>query len=194
MRPTLLLTLAASALVAIACSGSPNATAPSEPAPDTAAETAATPETAEAPDPAAATTAEATAASKAAPATDVTYFAEEGIAIKGADAVAYFTAGDYVPGSSEFTYDWGGATWQFASAENRDAFAADPDGYAPQYGGYCAWAVSQGYTAPIDPTAWKIVDGKLYLNYDAKIQSRWAKDIPGNIAKANDNWPAVLTQ
>ncbi len=119
-------------------------------------------------------------------------FEKDGVAIAGADPVAYFTAGEYTPGSDEFTHDWEGATWQFASAENRDLFAADPEQYAPEYGGFCAWAVSQGNTAPIDPTAWKIVDNKLYLNYDAGIQERWAKDIPGNIAKADENWPGVL--
>jgi YHS domain-containing protein len=192
MRPTLFLTLAASALFAIACSGSPTATAPEAPA-DTAEAPAETAETAAAP---AAETAEAASDAKAAAksAETVSYFAEDGIAIAGADPVAYFTAGDYVPGTSDFTHEWNGVTWQFASAENRDTFAADPENYAPQYGGYCAWAVSEGYTAPVDPTAWKIVDGKLYLNYDAKIQARWEKDIPGNIAEANANWPAVLKQ
>jgi YHS domain-containing protein len=190
MRPTLFLTLAASALFAIACSGSPNAIAPEAPA-DTAEAPAETAETAAAP---AAETAEAASDAKAAvkSAETVSYFAEDGIAIAGADPVAYFTAGDYVPGTSDFTHEWNGVTWQFASAENRDTFAADPENYAPQYGGYCAWAVSEGYTAPVDPTAWKIVDGKLYLNYDANIQARWEKDIPGNIAEANANWPAVL--
>ncbi|MDV3350419.1 YHS domain-containing (seleno)protein [Leptothoe sp. LEGE 181152] len=119
-------------------------------------------------------------------------FAEDNVAIRGADPVAYFTEGDYTPGSEEFTHDWEGATWQFASAENRDLFAANPEEYAPQYGGFCAYAVSQGNTAPIEPTAWKIVDGKLYLNYNDKIQQRWAKDIPGYIAKADTNWPGVL--
>ena len=119
-------------------------------------------------------------------------FAEDGIAIRGADPVAYFTAGEYTPGSDEFTHEWEGATWQFASAENRDLFAANPEEYAPQYGGFCAYAVSQGNTAPIEPTAWKIVEGKLYLNYNDKIQKRWSKDIPGYIAKAEQNWPGVL--
>jgi YHS domain-containing protein len=142
----------------------------------------------------AATTAEADADSRA-ESIEVRYFADdEGLAIKGTDPVAYFTAGEPVAGSAEFTHTWGGATWQFASAENRDQFAADPEKFAPQYGGFCAWAVSQGYTAPIDPEAWKIVDDKLYLNYDKRIQSRWEKDIPGNIEKANTNWPGVLTE
>ena len=124
----------------------------------------------------------------------VQYFAENNVAIRGADLVAYFTESAYVPGSSEFTHEWQGVTWQFASAENRDAFAADPDAYAPEYGGFCAWAVSQGYTAEIDPEAWKIVEGKLYLNYSPGVQRRWARDIPGNIAKADQNWPGVLEQ
>lgn len=119
-------------------------------------------------------------------------FAKDGVAIAGADPVAYFTQSDYIPGSDGFTHDWEGATWHFASAENRDLFAANPEAYAPEYGGFCAWAVSQGSTAPIDPTAWKIVDGKLYLNYSDGIQKKWSKDIPGNIAKADQNWPAVL--
>lgn len=119
-------------------------------------------------------------------------FAEDGVAIRGADPVAYFTVGEYTPGSDEFTYEWEGALWQFASAENRDLFAASPEDYAPQYGGFCAYAVSQGNTAPIEPTAWKVVDGKLYLNYNDKIQKRWSKDIPGYIAQADENWPGVL--
>jgi len=121
-----------------------------------------------------------------------TYFAENGIAIRGADPVAYFTNSAHVPGSDEFTHDWQGVTWKFASAENRDSFAADPDAYAPQYGGFCAYAVSQGATAPIEPEAWKIVDGKLYLNLNKKIQKRWEKDISGFIAAADQNWPGVL--
>lgn len=120
-------------------------------------------------------------------------FVENDIAIRGADPVAYFTQGGYVPGSANYIYEWGGAIWQFASAENRDLFASNPEQYAPQYGGFCAWAVSQGYTAAIDPTAWRIVDGKLYLNFDARVQRRWQQDIPGNIARANQNWPGVVS-
>jgi YHS domain-containing protein len=115
-----------------------------------------------------------------------------GTAIDGYDPVAYFKQGKPVEGDSEYSYDWMGATWYFASAENRDLFAADPEKYAPQYGGYCAWAVSQGYTASSDPEAWRIVDDKLYLNYSKSVQSRWAQDIPGNIEKADANWPKVL--
>ncbi len=114
------------------------------------------------------------------------------VAIKGYDPVAYFTESKPVKGTKDFVFDWNGATWQFASAAHRDAFAKDPARYAPQYGGYCAWAVSQGYTANIDPTAWKIVDDKLYLNYDADVQAKWSQDIPGFIAKADTNWPEIL--
>jgi YHS domain-containing protein len=114
------------------------------------------------------------------------------VAVSGHDPVAYFTAGKPVEGSKEFKATWMGAEYRFASAANRDRFKADPARYAPQYGGYCAWAVSQGYTAPADPTVWKIVDGRLYLNYDAAVGRKWATDIPGHIAKANANWPKVL--
>jgi YHS domain-containing protein len=114
-----------------------------------------------------------------------------GTAIDGYDPVAYFKEGKPVEGDSEYSYDWMGATWYFASAENRDLFVTDPEKYAPQYGGYCAYAVSQGGTADIDPDAWKIEDGKLYLNLNKKVQAIWLKDVPGYIAKANANWPSI---
>lgn len=114
------------------------------------------------------------------------------LAVSGYDPVAYFREGKPVEGSSNHQFEWNGATWRFASAENLAAFEADPEAFAPRYGGYCAWAVSQGYTASTDPTAWRIVDGRLYLNYSHAVQRRWAQDIPGNIAKADGNWPAVL--
>lgn len=115
-----------------------------------------------------------------------------GVAIKGYDPVAYFTESKPIKGSSDHAFDWNGAEWRFASAANRDLFKADPVKYAPQFGGYCAWAVSRGYTAGIDPEAWKVVNGRLYLNYSAKVQAQWAEDIPGNIAKAEENWPKIL--
>ena len=87
-----------------------------------------------------------------------------------------------------------GAKWQFSSAANRDLFAADPGKYAPQYGGYCAFGVSEGHKAKVDPSVWKIVDGKLYLNYDAGVGNEWRKDIPGRIAKADKNWPKVMKE
>ncbi len=115
-----------------------------------------------------------------------------GIAIKGYDPVAYFTDANPVKGESNFLFDWNGAIWRFASAANRDTFKAAPEKYAPQFGGYCAWAVSQGYTAGIDPAAWKIVNGKLYLNYSLEVQKKWEGDVPGFIAKADVNWPKLL--
>ena len=125
------------------------------------------------------------------PAAADTVFAENGVALRGTDVVAYFTAGDAVPGKPEFRHDWNGATWHFATAQNRDAFAAEPSRYAPQYGGFCAWAVANNYTAPIDPEAWRIVDGKLYLNYSRAIRLRWDMMRQSNIAKADANWPAL---
>ncbi|WP_342070994.1 YHS domain-containing (seleno)protein [Yoonia algicola] len=119
-------------------------------------------------------------------------YAEGGIAVDGSDVVAYFTDGAPVAGDPAITAEYMGATWLFASEANRDAFAADPARYAPQYGGYCAYAVSQGYTASTVPEAWSIVDDKLYLNFSTGVRSRWERDIPGHIAAADANWPAVL--
>jgi YHS domain-containing protein len=115
-----------------------------------------------------------------------------GIAIKGYDPVAYFTGAKPVEGKKTYELEWNGATWRFASAKHRSLFAADPEKYAPQYGGYCAFGVSRGYAVGVDPTAWKIVDGKLYLNYNHDVQAEWVKDIPGFIARADANWPKVL--
>lgn len=115
-----------------------------------------------------------------------------GGAIRGYDPVAYFTEAKPVKGKSAYQFKWQGATWSFASSENRDRFVKNPDKYAPQYGGYCAWAVSQGYTASIDPDAWRIVNGKLYLNYSKGVQQQWEQDIPGHVAKADVNWPKLL--
>jgi YHS domain-containing protein len=114
-----------------------------------------------------------------------------GLAIDGYDPVAYFTRNAPVKGTREFTLGFEGATYRFASAEHREQFAKDPARYVPQYGAFCAWAVSRGYTADTDPLAWRIVDGKLYLNYNASVQKQWEQDIPGNISKANANWPAL---
>ncbi|MEO3471314.1 YHS domain-containing (seleno)protein [Roseomonas sp. CAU 1739] len=129
-----------------------------------------------------------------APATAAQVNAEDGVAVRGTDVVAYVTDGRPVPGRREFTHQWQGATWRFASAANRDRFAADPARYAPAYGGFCAYAVSEGYTAPIDPAAWRIVDGRLFLNYDRSVQRRWERDIPGRVARADANWPRLSAQ
>jgi YHS domain-containing protein len=114
-----------------------------------------------------------------------------GNAIEGYDAVAYHIDGKPVEGSSDFEHDWEGATWRFASAANRDLFAADPAKYAPAYGGYCAYGVTKGYKPDIDPQAWSIVEGQLYLNLSPAIQTRWEQDIPGYIAKADEIWPTI---
>jgi hypothetical protein len=117
-----------------------------------------------------------------------------GVAVKGYDVVAYRTDGAPVKGRVEFEYRWQNAVWRFASAGNRDRFATSPESFAPQFGGYCAWAVSRGYTADIDPEAWRLVDGMLYLNYSKRVQRMWEQDIAGNIAKGRLNWPGVLTR
>lgn len=113
------------------------------------------------------------------------------IAIHGYDPVAYFTAGRPTEGKDEITFSWQGAVWRFATPENRDLFAKDPGRYAPQYGGYCAYAVSQNSTADIDPRAWKIVNNKLYLNYDLDIQKKWESNRDAFIVAADKNWPAL---
>ena len=120
------------------------------------------------------------------------YSAGGGIAINGYDPVAYFTAEDAVEGSAEFTSEYEGSTWQFASADNKAMFDADPAKFAPQYGGYCAYAVSKGYTAKTDPDAWTVHDGKLYLNFSKSVQGLWTLRRAHHIASANANWPNVL--
>lgn len=116
-----------------------------------------------------------------------------GVAIRGYDPVAYHVEGKPVKGSSQYEFKWKNAKWRFSSAENLNLFEADPEKFAPRYGGYCAWAVSQGYTASVDPeNAWTIVEGRLYLNYSVDVKIMWSRDIPGNIKKADANWPGVL--
>ena len=115
-------------------------------------------------------------------------------AIHGYDTVAYFTEGRPTRGDEAFQVEYNDATWLFASAANRDRFAADPETWAPQYGGYCAYGVSKGYAPDIDPVAWNIVDGKLYLNYSPNVQRKWEQDIPGYISTANEQWPGVLNR
>ncbi|MDE2977183.1 MAG: YHS domain-containing protein [Acidobacteriota bacterium] len=116
------------------------------------------------------------------------------LAIRGYDPVAYFTEGRAVKGDKDFTLGWQGADWRFASAGNRDLFSDDPEKYAPRYGGYCAWAVSRNYTAPTDPDAFTVVNGKLYLNYNRRVMRQWLEDRDRNIEQADENWPAVLEE
>ncbi len=110
-------------------------------------------------------------------------------AVSGYDVVSYF-AGTPAAGSTEFTVMHNGAGFRFASAANRDVFRASPDRYAPQFGGHCAWAASQGRLAGPDPTIWHIVGGKLYLNCSKDADAKWLADVAGNIAKADAFWEA----
>ncbi len=115
----------------------------------------------------------------------------EGYAVHGYDVVAYFTEGKPVPGNDSYTAQHGGATYRFASAGHRDAFAANPAKYAPQYGGYCAFGTAMGRKFDGDPQAWAIVDDKLYLNLNKDVQSRWKGNVPGFIKGAENNWPLI---
>jgi hypothetical protein len=115
-----------------------------------------------------------------------------GVAIEGYDTVAYFTDAQATKGSEDFTYDWLGATWLFASAEHRDLFAEQPVRYAPQYGGHCALGTAFGEsTVNIDPEAWSIVDGQLYLQYSKGGRQEWERDRADRIAAADQKWPEV---
>lgn len=115
-----------------------------------------------------------------------------GVAIRGYDTVAYFTGGAPAEGSDRFTTQYQGATWKFASQQHLDLFKADPEKYAPQYGGYCAYGVAQDSLVKIEPENWTIVEDKLYLNYDDKLQSKWEKDIPGFVKSADSKISKLL--
>ncbi len=119
-------------------------------------------------------------------------FAQDGLAIRGTDPVAYFMNHAPVAGLAEFALMWRGAYWHFANAENRARFEANPAAFAPQYGGYCAYAAAQGAIATTVPEAWTVYEGKLYLNYSDYVRGVWSQDIAGNIALADANWPAIL--
>jgi YHS domain-containing protein len=114
------------------------------------------------------------------------------LALQGYDTVAYFTVGEPTKGSADFSTTYNGAEFRFASEENLNLFLGNPEQYAPQYGGYCAWAVAQGKTAKGDARRWAIVDDKLYLNYNKGIQKKWDKNRSGFITDANSHWPTVL--
>lgn len=115
-------------------------------------------------------------------------------AVAGYDAVAYYTEKKAVEGKDAFMTRWKDATWRFASKENLEAFVAAPEKYAPQFGGYCAFAIAQNELAPGNPRVWKIVDGKLYLNLNAKTHGQWEREQSALIKTANANWPAVLAK
>lgn len=116
----------------------------------------------------------------------------DGVALKGYDAVAYFQDNKAVKGKKELEFIWMGAKWRFASAANRDVFSKGPEKYAPQFGGYCAYGVSQGHLAPIDPRVFTVLNGKLYLNYDAEVGKLFSKDTEALIQQADQNWPGLI--
>lgn len=115
-------------------------------------------------------------------------YADRAGAIRGYDPVAYFTDSEAVRGDRRFRHRWREADWFFASAEHRDLFAADPARYAPQYGGYCAYAMSRGDYVSSDPDAWSIRDGRLYLNYSKRVRRTWLKEPEGYIERADGHW------
>ncbi|MBM3502973.1 MAG: YHS domain-containing protein [Alphaproteobacteria bacterium] len=117
-----------------------------------------------------------------------------GVAIKGYDVVAYFAESKPVRGEARFTHAWNGATWHFASAANRDLFAKEPERYAPQYGGYCAFGMAKNSVIDVDPEAWAMSEGKLYLNVNKSVQQQFVKDVAGLIKAADQNWPNHRTR
>ena len=110
------------------------------------------------------------------------------LAIKGYDTVAYFKSGKALKGNESFTFQWHNMTWYFINRDNRDLFATSPEKYAPQYDGFCAWAMTEARKANTDPEVWKIVNKMLYLNCSRTAYKKWSRDIPGNIKKADNNW------
>lgn len=120
------------------------------------------------------------------------FFERDGLALGGHDVVAYFKGSEPVKGVAGFKAEFKGSTFLFASQAHRDAFAADPAKYAPQYGGFCAFGLAGGYKAATDPAAFSVVDGKLYLNYNRDVQKKWGGDVAGYIQKADKAWPTAM--
>ncbi|MBX7141495.1 MAG: YHS domain protein [Chitinophagales bacterium] len=112
-------------------------------------------------------------------------------AIRGFDPVAYFTEGYPAEGLKQFHYRWNNSNWYFSSEKNLKLFIADPEKFAPQYGGWCAYGMAKGYKAKTEPDAWSIVGGKLYLNYSTGIRDEWNKKQSEYISAADKNWPTV---
>ena len=119
------------------------------------------------------------------------FFETDGVALRGYDPVAYFVSSQAQKGQEQYSYEYKGSKFYFANEANRRAFMTTPEKYAPQFGGYCAFGTAQGYKVSTQPDAFAIVEDKLYLNYDKKVQGIWRQDVPGNIAKAEKNWPEV---
>ncbi len=122
---------------------------------------------------------------------EVSNYVADGYAIGGTDPVTYFTDGEPNQGKDQFTTEYQGVKWRFVSAANRDAFLANPEKYAPAYGGFCATGMSFGQKIPIDPTYWRIVNGKLYLNNSSAAQRVFLQDVPGTISRADGHWAEV---
>ncbi|WP_170478793.1 YHS domain-containing (seleno)protein [Ruegeria arenilitoris] len=122
------------------------------------------------------------------------FFAGNGYAVSGYDAVSYFRTSGPVIGQKRFSLMWKGAEWRFDSLVNRDRFERNPRAFAPQYGGYCAYAMAKGELLSSDPKAWKIINGRLYLTHSAKVEKVWAKNVGRYIRQADQHWPAVLYQ
>ena len=117
------------------------------------------------------------------------YNTSAGVALNGHDAVAYFNSDQPTQGSGEYSHDWEGVSWQFSSIANRDLFAGDPEAYAPQFGGFCSFAVSKGFTADISPDAWHIADGKLYVFADQNVRDDWVAGLgDGSLEESSSNW------
>jgi len=119
------------------------------------------------------------------------YFNKNGVAINGYDPVAFFAENMAVQGTDQYKHEWNGTTWQFKNAANRDTFKSNPEKYAPQFGGYCAYGMSENHKTPTEPQAFTIVDDKLYLNYNMDVLKMWRKDTKGRIAKAETNWTSL---
>ena len=118
-------------------------------------------------------------------------FVADSVAIRGYDPVAYFTDGAPVKGEPQFRHEWNGVAWHFSGRDNLERFQADPERYAPQFGGFCAFGMSRGYKVGIDPAAFTIHEGKLYLNYSLPVQATWLKDTDAYIDKAEVNWATL---
>lgn len=114
------------------------------------------------------------------------------VGVSGYDPVAYFTQEQAIEGSKDFELEHEGVRYRFSTDDHLQQFAADPDQFLPAYGGYCAYAVANGYTAKTDPEAWTVVDGRLYLNFNRSVRDRWLTDVSGNIAAGDKNWPGLL--
>lgn len=113
------------------------------------------------------------------------------IILAGHDAVAYFTQGQPVLGSSDITSVYNEAIYRFSSTENRDTFNDNPEKYAPAYGGFCAFGATFGKKFEIDGKAFEVVDGRLYVNKNLEVYAAWKKDIPKHLDQANTQWPKI---